>query len=55
MPSIKLMEIGIMQSGSAVPPEGNTTISDDSKEEKFFIAAHVHMLSWAKRTQKHEF
>lgn len=50
------LEITIIRNmGSAVPPEGNTTISDDSKEEKFFIAAHVHMLSWAKRTQKHEF
>lgn len=41
--------------GEPTIPEINVNIPDDYKPDKKYMAAHVHMLSWAKRTQKHEF
>lgn len=41
--------------GSTTVPNGNAETSDDNKEEKWYLSARVHVLSWAKRTQNVSF
>lgn len=41
--------------GKATVPSGNVPTSDDNKTEEWFLSARIHVLSWAKRTQKVDF
>ena len=41
--------------GNARVPNGNVETSDDNKTDESYLAARVHVLSWAKRTQNIEF
>ncbi len=50
---LNVTEIGSL--GRATVPNGNAETSDDNQEEEYYISARVHVLSWAKRTQKVKF
>lgn len=41
--------------GNANVPSGDVNTSDDNKDELWYLSARIHVLSWAKRTQKVEF
>ena len=41
--------------GNARVPNGNVDTSDDNKTDESYLAARVHVLSWAKRNQSIEF
>lgn len=41
--------------GSPVVPDAKVTTSDDNESEEKWISFQVKVLSWAKRTQDHEF
>lgn len=41
--------------GKATVPDGKVNTSDDNKTEEFYLSARIHVLSWAKRTQKVDF
>lgn len=45
----------IFKLGYSTVPNGNVTKSDDDDTEEWYLAARVHVLSWAKRTQEVEF
>lgn len=50
------LQIGKIGSlGRATVPDGNVEISDDNKVEEWYLSARIHVLSWAKRTQHHDF
>lgn len=46
---------GVKHLGSPVIPDATVTTSDDKNEIKKYLSFRINVLSWAKRTQRHEF